>query len=153
MLSSGGKNADRAGKGPLRTAAALMALAFMLFGHAAQAKVSHGYSAVFTINNVSGVGDGGVPGPSRIADIYPNPFNPRATIAFFLAEPGQADLTVFDVAGHLVRRLDSGVKAGGRYEASWDGRDDQGRSLATGTYFCRLTTSGGSSTRKMMLAK
>lgn len=153
MRSTGGSLADRGGRGGVRSGAALLAVALMMVSNAALARVSHGYSAVFTIDNVTAVGDAGVPGPTRIADIYPNPFNPRATIAFFLAEPGQTDLTVYDLAGRLVRRLDSGFRAGGRYEASWDGRDDQGRNLATGTYFCRLTTSSGSSTRKMMLTK
>jgi hypothetical protein len=35
----------------------------------------------------------------------------------------------------------------------WDGRDDRGRALAAGVYFCRLETVTGTSLRTPVLAR
>lgn len=143
---------SRASTRATHTAAALLVTAVLLSGTVASARVSHGYTPIFTMHSASAVG-GNVQKVSAIADIYPNPFNPLANIAFDLAEPGQIDLAIYDIAGRLICRLDSGFKPGGRYESSWNGRDEQGRIVSTGTYFARLSTPNGTTTRKMTLAK
>lgn len=131
----------------------LMSVA-LIPGSSAWARVSHGYTGVFSLHiGASAVPDTGIPGVARIAGIHPNPFNPSATIVFEVAEPGIAEVTVYDLAGRLVRRLESGPRPGGRYETTWDGRDDRGRGVSTGVYFCRLKTEHGTATRKMTLTK
>jgi len=83
----------------------------------------------------------------------PNPFNPQTTILYTLPADGHVDLRVFDVQGRLVRTLVSGVRPGGLNEARWDGRDDSGRSLASGTYFARLQSGGERSVKSMVLVR
>jgi hypothetical protein len=133
----------------------LIAAVLLLAGATAQARVSHGYSAIFSLDTVTAVDDGvtGPPSSTAITAIYPNPFNPRTTIAFALAEPGAIELAVYDVRGQLVRIIDAGTWPAGRYEAIWDGADDDGRAVPTGMYFCRMKTATGSQTVKLMLTR
>ena len=53
------------------------------------------------------------------------------------------EVTVFDVTGRLVRRLESGFFAGGIRILTWDGLDENGTPVGTGTYFARLFTDSG----------
>jgi hypothetical protein len=62
-------------------------------------------------------------------------------------------LTVSDATGRIVRRLMDGVQPAGYHSVSWDGKDDHGRRLANGVYFCRLTASGYRATDKVVLQR
>jgi hypothetical protein len=133
----------------------LAAAALLLISATAQARISHGYSGILTIDTVTAVNDevSALPQATTLAAIYPNPFNPRTTIEFELAETGAIELAIYDVGGRLVRVMDSGTRSAGRYQATWDGLDNAGRAVPTGTYFCRLNTPQGSQTRKLTLAR
>jgi hypothetical protein len=72
----------------------------------------------------------------------PNPFNPRTTIRFDLPVAGQAQLSIYDLAGRLVRVLVEGEVPAGSHEAVWDGRDASGRSAPSGSYLARLVAGG-----------
>ncbi len=72
----------------------------------------------------------------------PNPFNPRATIAFALPRPGRATLRVHDLAGRLVATLLDADLPAGPVEAAWDGRDAGGAAVASGVYVLRLRAEG-----------
>jgi len=52
-------------------------------------------------------------------------------------------LDIFDAAGRLVVTLVDEPVAAGRHPAEWDGRDRQGRLLASGTYLACLRISRG----------
>ncbi len=91
---------------------------------------------------------------ARLNPSFPNPFNPQTTIAFELPERDAVTLRVFDVGGRLVREMISGeVYNQGRHEAVWNGRDDGGRQLSSGTYFYRLEAGEFSETKRMVLIK
>ncbi len=68
----------------------------------------------------------------------PNPFNPRTTIRYELPVPARVRLRVLALDGTVVARLADGERPAGAHEAVWDGRDDAGRPVASGTYVCRL---------------
>jgi flagellar hook assembly protein FlgD len=132
----------------------LVALVLMI-GATAEARVSHGYSGIFSLDTVTAVGDdaSGPPQATILGAIYPNPFNPRTTIGYELAEAAVVKLAIYDLRGMQVRVLDAGNRPSGRHQTIWDGQDDKGRAVPTGTYFCRLGTSQGSQTRKLTLAR
>jgi hypothetical protein len=88
-----------------------------------------------------------------IASIYPNPFNPRTTVQFTLADEAQVTIAVYDVNGALVRTLVDNRLPSGEHTADWDGTDMRGRAVATGVYFARMVTPGFETTRKMVLLK
>jgi flagellar hook assembly protein FlgD len=133
----------------------LLVVFVLMTGATAEARVSHGYSGILSIDTVTAVGDdtAGPPQATTLAAIYPNPFNPRTTIAYELAEAAAVKLAIYDLRGMQVRVLEAGNRPSGRHQAIWDGQDDKGRAVPTGTYFCRLSTAQGSQTRKLTLAR
>jgi beta-lactamase superfamily II metal-dependent hydrolase len=84
---------------------------------------------------------------------YPNPFNPATSIVFMVTAGNPTDVEVFDASGSLVRTLFSGSGIHGAYEVGWDGTDNSGARVASGTYFCRVTTGDSDLTTKLVLAK
>ncbi len=112
---------------------------------------------VLRISNVvvSAVGDGELPGRDAIVavDNYPNPFNPMTTVRFELAGEQRVRVSVVNLAGETVRSLSHATYSAGRHELTWDGRDDAGRGLASGTYLLRLETSSGTESRKLALVR
>ena len=84
----------------------------------------------------------------------PNPFNPMTTISYELPQPSHVNLHIYDIAGRLVRNLESGrTMEAGRHDVVWRGRDEDGRPVSTGVYMYRLTAGGYSETRRMVLVK
>jgi len=84
---------------------------------------------------------------------YPNPFNPETTIRFSTAAKGPVSIDIYNVKGQLVRKLVDETKAAGSHKVVFDGRDNNGRSVASGIYYYRMKTGKFSSTRKMILMK
>jgi alpha-amylase len=84
---------------------------------------------------------------------HPNPFNPSTTIRYALPERAHVRLGVYDVTGALVATLLDDQLPQGRHEITWRGCDDQGRSLPSGAYFCRIAVGNNLETRQMMLIK
>jgi hypothetical protein len=90
---------------------------------------------------------------TALTSIYPNPFNPRTTVAFDLAVGGSVQIGVYNLRGELVRTLVDESRPAGRHEVRWDGVDQSGRQVASGTYFARLVAGGKEQRRKMLLLK
>jgi subtilisin family serine protease len=103
---------------------------------------------------VGGSGPEGPPPPRvTFAGAVPNPFNPGTDLHFALPAPGRVELDLYDLAGRRVRRLLAGEFPAGGHVAAWDGRDDRGRRLASGTYLARLSVDGQVQTRAMTLLR
>jgi hypothetical protein len=101
----------------------------------------------------SGVEGEAIVGRPTVLANFPNPFNPKTTIAYELPEAGHVALRVYDVAGRLVRVLDDAEREAGPHSVAWDGTDDAGVGVGSGVYFCRLETPYGVETRSMVLLK
>jgi hypothetical protein len=84
---------------------------------------------------------------------WPNPFNPRVTVAFNLATPAAGEIAIYDLAGRRLRTLASGDLPAGEQRRTWDGRDDHGRLLPSGVYLCRLRTATETVNLKLDLAR
>ena len=84
---------------------------------------------------------------------YPNPFNPSTVIRYAIPQTGQVRLEIYNAAGQRVRTLVDAAQAPGHYEATWDGRNEAGYTVASGIYVYRLAAQGFSQTRKMVLVK
>ncbi|RMF61642.1 MAG: T9SS C-terminal target domain-containing protein, partial [Calditrichaeota bacterium] len=78
------------------------------------------------------------PSTIELAQNYPNPFNPKTRIRYRLAEASLVELTIFNLKGQAVRRLEAGRKGAGTYSVVWDGRDDARREVSSGVYFYQL---------------
>lgn len=89
----------------------------------------------------------------RLRANVPNPFNPMTTIRFDLHRTGPVALDVYDLRGRHVRRLAEGRQESGSYAVVWDGRDANGRAVASGTYLYQLRAGATSQVRRMLLVR
>jgi flagellar hook assembly protein FlgD len=88
-----------------------------------------------------------------LAASVPNPLRTSAVVPFELADPGLADLVVFDVTGRRVKVLLHRLLPAGRHETVWDGTDDQGNRVQGGVYFTRLATAEGERSRSLLVVR
>jgi len=97
-------------------------------------------------------GAAGVP-VQLLLNVCPNPLRSRAAIAWELPVAGRVSVKVYDAAGRAVRDLAGGYMGAGRHSVTWDGRAADGRRIANGVYFCKLTTSVGARQQKIVIAR
>jgi TolB protein len=83
----------------------------------------------------------------------PNPVRSGMTIHWQVPTRQPVNLRVYNTAGRVVRVLEEGERMPGRYSTRWNGRDDVGRRLAAGVYFCALEAGERRSSRKVVLAE
>ena len=93
----------------------------------------------------------GLPDGPQLQQNAPNPFNSETVISWFLLRPGPARVEVFALTGQRVAVLHQGPKKAGVHRVNWDGRDGEGRPLASGVYLYRLVTDETVQTRKLTL--
>ncbi len=85
---------------------------------------------------------------------YPNPFNSSTNILFTLPESSIVTLSIYDIRGNLIRKILNREKLNsGVYRTDWDGKNQNGVSVATGIYLFSLSANNFRSTQKMMLLK
>ena len=94
-----------------------------------------------------------LPLTTALLPVHPNPFRGSARIEYSLAAKGRVRLSVYNVAGQLVRELVDVVQSPGRYSASWDGRDREAHRLPSGVYFYRLQTKTFTDTKKAVVVR
>ena len=95
-----------------------------------------------------------LPLANSLSQNYPNPFNPETTIRYDLSSGAVVSLTIYNIAGQVVRKLVDGESlAAGQYQAVWDGRNESGASVASGMYFYLLHAGDYVAKRKMVLLR
>ncbi|MCG3205488.1 MAG: hypothetical protein KCHDKBKB_02209 [Elusimicrobia bacterium] len=128
--------------------------------------VSISHASIFTVLNssVSIITGDGYSGELSIIN-FPNPFNLKSKTVTLqnpgsasasqvidgtmikLSVPttisGTAEISIFDVTGALVRTIRHNVTGGSHYYLEWDGLNERGQKVASGTYIARLTVGGG----------
>jgi hypothetical protein len=94
-----------------------------------------------------------VPGSYKLAQNFPNPFNPSTTIKFDIRKKGHVSLKIYNVAGQLVRTLVNEVMDAGSYDRDWKGINNRGSNVASGVYFYKLESGNFTATKKMVLLR
>ncbi len=94
-----------------------------------------------------------IPVVNGFASVYPNPFNPSTRISYGLAKASDFSLKIYNLKGQVVKNLDGGSKNKGYYTATWNGKDDNNLTCASGIYFLVLQIGEKTFTRKAILAK
>lgn len=81
---------------------------------------------------------------SLLLQAYPNPFNAQTTIKFNLKEslaPQQLNFAIYNILGQQVRNLKPEAPSDGKsYRFSWDGINDNGKTVSSGNYFLVINT-------------
>ena len=99
-----------------------------------------------------------LPKETALLPNYPNPFNPETWIPYQLAKSADVTLHIYSVNGTLVRTLALGHRPAGMYHnknraAYWDGRNENGETVASSVYVYTLTAGNFTATRKMLIRK
>jgi hypothetical protein len=103
---------------------------------------------------IEGTGvDAAVGEATALVQNYPNPFNPSTTLSFSVGERAHVTVGVYDVAGRRISLLVDSEFDPGVFSVRWDGRDDAGRPVASGTYFARMSAGSSILEKKMILMK
>ncbi len=89
----------------------------------------------------------------RLAQNFPNPFNPNTVIHYTLPQNTLATLEIFNIVGEKVRTLVNARNSAGTNTAQWDGRNDSGEILPSGVYLYRLLAGTSIQIRKMLLVR
>jgi len=93
------------------------------------------------------------PAPTLLQGAWPNPFSGQTAIWLDLPAEQGVRLTVHTADGRQVATLLRGTLPAGRREVWWDGRDQDGRRVPGGAYWCRIEAGGLSQARKVLLTR
>jgi hypothetical protein len=112
---------------------------------------------IITVNAHGGVtnSDNTVPQYcDELQSIFPNPFNPEATVQFSVKQDGtRVRMDIFNARGQKIRTILDNKMAAGTHLTTWNGVDDQSHSVGSGVYLCRLIIGNQTFSRRMMLVK
>ncbi len=94
-----------------------------------------------------------LPDEFKIAQNFPNPFNPITTIRYQLPHDAHVQIHIYNILGQRVRTLvDRKIKAG-YHAVMWDARNDIGSQVASGIYYYRIVAGDFRDVKKMAVLK
>lgn len=93
-----------------------------------------------------------VPDEFHLYPVYPNPFNAGVTIRFVLENEGKVQLNIFDIAGKRIWQLSAKFSAGNHF-IIWNGKNQHGNNVPSGTYFVEANNGTLIKTMKMLLLR
>ena len=98
-------------------------------------------------------------GPTSALAVWPVPYRGGelwisfATAGGLGGGAGEASVEIYDVAGRKIRTVAHGEYPAGYQAVTWDGRDEQGRHVASGVYLIRTTTDGRTLNMKLVATR
>jgi len=111
---------------------------------------------IYYLGATTGVGDNGNQNKThgfRLFQNYPNPFNASSVIEYQLKEDCHVELNIYNLLGRKVRTLESGARSTGPHSSIWNGKDSNGKEVATGVYFYQLRAGDYRETKKLVLTR
>jgi hypothetical protein len=88
-----------------------------------------------------------------LPEVGPNPFWNRTKISLDLDRSVHLRAAIYDVAGRRIRMLADGHRDPGSVVLTWNGRNEQGRAVRGGVYYCRIEVDGSKLTRRVLLIR
>jgi hypothetical protein len=88
-----------------------------------------------------------------LVGVSPTVFSSETLVKYSLPGPTQVRITVYDIAGRLIRELLRGVQGPGDLSITWNARDHSGRKVPAGVYFYRLEAGGLLATGPLVVVK
>ena len=94
-----------------------------------------------------------VPNDFALLQNFPNPFNPKTSIAYHLQTSSSTSITIYDLMGNVVKDLFSGLENPGYKSISWDATNNSGDLVSSGMYFYKLQVGESFDIKRMMYLK
>jgi hypothetical protein len=83
----------------------------------------------------------------------PNPFLSSTDVSLSITSGQEGSLSIYDVAGRLVKTLYRGYLSGGAHTFKWDGRGSNGFQVPSGIYFVKFEGKNNSLTGKLVFLR
>ena len=93
-----------------------------------------------------------IPQEFHLYPVYPNPFNAGVNIRFTLENEGEVQLNIFDIKGNKIWHQSTKFTEG-THLIKWDGKNQLGNQVPSGTYVVEASNGTLIKTRKMLLLK
>lgn len=93
------------------------------------------------------------PSEFMITGIYPNPFNPTATIKYTIPKPGNIKIRIYNITGELVKEIEYINKHAGNYIQIWNSDNKYGEKVSSGIYLVQVNYNSQIQTKKIILLK
>ena len=87
------------------------------------------------------------------ASNYPNPFNPETTISYDISQQGNVSVDIYNIKGQKVKSLLNETQEAGQHKVMWQGDNETGKKVSSGTYFYKIKSDGEEIVNKMLLLK
>ena len=94
-----------------------------------------------------------MPTSLRVFQNYPNPFNPNTMIKYNLVKDLHVRITIYDLLGNTIKNLFEGSHVSGSKSIQWDGTNNNGHRVSSGTYIYNIEAGNIIHTAKMVLIK
>ncbi|MBD3225948.1 MAG: T9SS type A sorting domain-containing protein [Caldithrix sp.] len=94
-----------------------------------------------------------IPVTFQLHSNYPNPFNPSTTIEYDLPKTSRVTLRVVNALGQNIVMLVNTKQNAGSYRTVWDGKSNDGSTVASGVYFYILQSDAFTQAKKMILLR
>jgi len=112
------------------------------------------YSAALAVQVTNGANpDTEIPKITALQKPFPNPFNPDVTIPFDLSIGGKVTISIYNLKGQLIRDLVNENKPAASHRIVWNGKDNEGNYVSTGTYVIQMNAPGYNFSRKISMIK
>lgn len=92
-------------------------------------------------NQISKIAEVAVPTDLIISKAFPNPFNPEVKITYGLPKSSNIRISIYDINGRKINELYKQGQSAGWHEYIWDGTNQYGQSIGSGTYLMTIQTS------------
>jgi hypothetical protein len=83
-------------------------------------------------------------------DVLPCPARSQVNLCYTTMRPSHVTLVIVDPQGRIIRTLVDSQTTTGRHAMVWDGTDDAGQTVPTGSYICRLRVGSSVSSQKVL---
>lgn len=122
----------------------------MILNGTGSIKISDNTVTTLIIRAESGIS---IPKSFGLSHNYPNPFNPTTYMHVDMPRTTNVVVAVYDVLGRNIATLLQGTQSAGSHVIQWNGLNNQGMPMPSGTYFVRMTADEFSAVQKIMMMK
>lgn len=111
------------------------------------------FNGTYSYSNIVNIKVGDIPDQYSLSQNYPNPFNPTTIIKYQVPKTSFVTIKIYNLVGQEVRTLFSGQVQQGTYAVEWNGLNNDGIHLSSGTYIYRIVSQEFTQSKKMILIK
>jgi len=112
-----------------------------------------GYRLKLVKDKILSVNPTTIPTEYSLGQNYPNPFNPTTEISYSLPKATDVKITIFNMLGEPIKTVVNKHHEAGSYKVTWDGTNNAGDVVSSGTYIYKMNAGTFTATRKMVLLK